>query len=197
MSIISKSKSLFIYTCLIIMMTGSVPGFGYRPDLMPKTELTVYEQYIKKHIEQIEKVYTPEKYFPQKNMQLELKLRYKILPDGSVSDIQTIWSSEDLDHEDPTWVIRPLYFWKLKRLSRKYEQYVRNMLSSIKSEPLPEGFGDYILVNSLKLKLFNYRFRKLIFKNYIQFNPVFSPDERDNYTFTSVRMYRSNYTSGK
>ena len=130
-------------------------------------------------------------------MQLELKLRYKILPDGSVSDIQTIWSSEDLDHEDPTWVIRPLYFWKLKRLSRKYEQYVRNMLSSIKSEPLPGGFGDYILVNSLKLKLFNYRFRKLIFKNYIQFNPVFSPDERDNYTFTSVRMYRSNYTSGK
>lgn len=48
------------------MMTGLVPCFGYGPDLMQKTELTVYEQYIKKHIEQIEKVYTPEKYFPQK-----------------------------------------------------------------------------------------------------------------------------------
>lgn len=40
-------------------MTGLVPCFAYGPDLMQKTDLSVYEQYLKDYAQQIEKVYAP------------------------------------------------------------------------------------------------------------------------------------------
>lgn len=198
MSILQKLKTLFISTCVLFIMTGTLPCASYESvDLMEKTELTIYEQYLKDYAEQIVRAYTPEKYFPQKEMQFELQLRFKIMPNGSIRDIHTIWTSEDLSHEDPTWIVRPVYFWKLKRLSRIHEEYVKDMLISNGAKPLPPEFGDYILVNGLELRHWNQYFRKPIFESNVKFLSVFGPDEQDSYTFTAIKIYRSNVTSGR
>ena len=193
-----KLKSLLIsLSVIMIIMAGLTSCFGYE-DISYKTKnLTVYEQYLKDYTEELDKIYTPEKHFPQKAMQLELVLHFKIQPDGSITDIETSWSSEDLDHEDPTWIIRPIYFWRLKRLSRQHEQYVKELLVSHGAKPFPKEFGDYISVNHLEFRHWNNWLRKPIFENRINRVSAFGRDNEDCYAFMSARIYRSNYISGK
>lgn len=195
--LMKKLKSLLIGISVIMIIMASLTScFGYE-DISYKTKnLTVYEQYLKDYTEELDKIYRPEQHFPQKAMQLELVLRFKIQPDGSITDIETSRSSEDLDHEDPTWIIRPIYFWRLKRLSRKHEQYVKELLVSHGAKPFPKEFGDYILVNHLEFRHWNNWLRKPIFENYINRESAYK-SEKMNYSNMWARIYRSNYTSGK
>lgn len=181
----------------MIIMAGIVPCLSYEDCSYKTKNLTVYEQYLKDYTEELDKIYRPEQYFPQKAMELELVLRFKIQPDGSITDVETSWSSEDMYEKDITWVIRPLYFWRLKRLSIKHEQYVKELLVSHGAQPFSKEFGDYILVNHLEFQHWNHRFRKPIFENCINRKSAFGRDEENNYAFMSARIYRSNYTSGK
>lgn len=193
MSVISKFKSLFICTCLIIEMTGIVPCFAYGPDLMQKTDLTVYEQYLKDYAQQIEKVYTPEKYFPQKEMEFVLDVDFKIQPDGSITDILVYNRSERYYSSDPFWFLRPVYYMRLTRLSRKHEQYIKDMLLNNKAKPFPENFGDNISV-SLEFWHWNERFKNPIFKTTLKCRNYGFHNGPNNFTgpYMSAEIVRRN-----
>lgn len=196
MCILKKLKSLIIISALMIM-AGLAPCFAeeeklYPEDLMTKQELTVYEQYLKDYAEQIEKIFTPEKNFPQKGMDLDLSIFFYIQPDGSIRLTEYIYNySEDASHGDPFWLFHIIYYARLTSLSRKYEQYIKDMLVNNPAKPFPADFGENISVY-INFCHWNYRFRKPVYETVIKSN---------TYSFTKKRfganVYRSNYTSGK
>ncbi len=196
MCILKKLKSLIIISALLIM-AGLAPCFAeeeklYPEDLMTKQELTVYEQYLKDYAEQIEKIFTPEKNFPQKQMDLYISIWFYIQPDGSIRLTEDISNySERASHGDPFWPFHMIYYARLTSLSRKYEQYIKDMLVNNPAKPFPEDFGENISV-CLDFRHWNHRFRKPVYETVI---------ESHSYSFTkkhfAADVYRGNYTSGK
>lgn len=202
--LMKKIKSIIIVlTAIIITLTGLTPCFAKKEtpvfemqyfheyDLMKKQkELTVYEQYLKDYAEHIRKIYTPEKFFPQKNMELDATMCFEIYPDGS---IKITWSNNPPEYymsDDPFWLFKPIYYRRLPGISRKHEQYVKELLINNPAKPFPEDFGEYIY-GRLNFSHRNNWFRKPIFTTNIKI------DYFGRHNNFSGNIIRSNYTSGK
>ncbi len=172
-------------------MTGILPCASYESvDLMEKTELTEYEQYLKDYAEQIVRAYTPEKYFPQKEMEFVLDVQYFIQPDGSITDLWVSNHSEHWASGDPFWFLRPVYYMRLTRLSREYEQYVKKIVLQSKPKPFSEEFASKILVG-FELRHWNAWFKKP------EFNTMFECHDygffkEENMMSIGANIFRSN-----
>lgn len=200
-----KLKSLLIsISAIMIIMTGITPCFGvyHYEDLMEKPELTVYEQYLKDYLESVEKIYTPEKNFPQKEMELVAWVDFKILPDGSIVDFRVTKTSENYSHGDPFWLLRFIYYARQSRLAKKHGQYVKELLVSNKAKPFPEQFGEYIHVSIeishwnawLRKRVFETKFRCRYYDDNVRYDPIYNVELQPN---MHALIWRSNRNSGR
>ena len=180
---------------LLILMTSLTPCFGIEQKKViyerNKKYLTVYEQYIQDFLEQLAELYTPEKYFPQKRMNLFTNINFEIFPDGSLTFSRLIDSSSDYANTD-LWFLCPIYLTRLTNIAPYHDLYIKNMIITNKAKPFPEDFGDYIDVN-LIFTHWNEKFRKKVF--YTTIEPVeYSSSLKNGRMRSSFKAYidRSN-----
>ncbi len=156
---------------LFILMISLTPCFG-------EEYYNAKEQYTKDILTQLAELYTPEKYFPQKEMDLRVRVTFLVLPDGSITDISTYYDYEDLSHS----LLNPIHNIRLKKLLIKHEQYVLDIFSNFKAKPFPEKLENWpYLELQFTFTYLNKRFRKPVFQTYLDVHYYYIKINRTNY----------------
>ena len=141
-------------------MTSLTPCFG-EANYNAKN-IYIYEQYMNDILEQLVKIYTPEKGYFIKETPNVVFAKFNILKDGSITNLST-----DYEKISPSFS-NLLIYKKRNELGNYHEQLVYyRYLTYFKAKPFPEDFGECINV-SLTFTLWNEKFRKKVFHNTIE-----------------------------
>lgn len=142
-------KLVGISIALIITLTFAGTNAAYSKKL-PKMVRTYnaadypeYEEYFSEYQKQLDKAFTPEKYFSKK-ADFYMTYRYTISSTGEITDMLPYFRSYNWQRADefyyPGQYLHPWYFKALAKEMPKFEEYVKEIILNNPPKPFPKEF---------------------------------------------------------